>query len=115
MPVAGLTPIENTACNITIRHLVLAGRAAAGGGASGAPIIGLYGGGGFFLPSTSSGDDVLSGDIRDSTLRLIRAMPGFSDRLGVATVSGSVAAPRDEGVAAIIAERFESLARLTGK
>ena len=26
IPSAGMTPIENTACNITVRHLILAGR-----------------------------------------------------------------------------------------
>lgn len=98
MPQAGRTPIDSTACNFTVRHLVLAGGQA-----------GMYSGGGFILPASEPGSRWFTASVRDATLRLARTDAGFSDRLGVSTLSGSVSARRDEDRTRAIAARVESL------
>jgi hypothetical protein len=119
IPSAGMTPIENTACNITVRHLILAGRSAPTPGGSDAkpgtaqiPAIGLYGGGGFMITGSDPGDDDFSGTIRDASVRLTRSSPAFTDRLGPATVAGKFSAPRDDKLARLIAARFEQISRV---
>ena len=100
-PRAGKTPIDSTATNVTIRHVVLSGGA-----------IGVYGGGGFLFPRSSRTSDAFIGRMRGATLVLTDRTPNFIDPLGPSTMSLSVRAPRDEALAALIAARLdESLER----
>jgi hypothetical protein len=122
IPSAGMTPIENTACNITVRHLILAGRVtvqtsdhdAQSTPAPPVPAIGLYGGGGFMVTSSDPGDDPFSGTIRDASVRLTRASPAFTDRLGPATTAGKFTAPLDAKLAWLMGARFEEISRNLG-
>ena len=114
VPKAGDTPIDATACNLTLRHLVLAGtpNAASPGSASKAsPITGLYSGGGFVLPSGDPGDDSSGGSISGSSHRLVKASPAFKDPVGSGSITGRFDAVRDDDAARIIAARIESLTR----
>ncbi len=95
-PYPGRTPIQPDACNVTFRHLVLAGDSA-----------GLYGGGGFVLPRGATGDRVLSGKVLDATLRLLKAR-SFEDRLGTTDVSGRFNAQLDPALAELIAARLDA-------
>lgn len=103
-PRAGKTPIDETACSVTIRHAVLARGA-----------IGLYGGGGFLLPSGKAGDKTFGGSIRSATLRLIGSTAGFRDPLGAVEFDASVRAPHDERLARVIGQRIEDVALLVDR
>src|SRR5690606_15374046 len=98
MPVAGRTPIDSTAFNFTVRHVVLTGGQA-----------GMYSGGGFILPAAEPGAPRFSGSVRDATVRLLRADSGFTDRLGVSTLSGSISVQHDEERARAMAGRIQGL------
>ncbi|HYE01794.1 MAG TPA: hypothetical protein VD963_01025 [Phycisphaerales bacterium] len=101
-PRAGKTPIDETACNMTIRHLVLAGGQR-----------GLYGGGGFLLPGDRAGAARFSASVRSASVKLLRADPGFVDHLRVAEVTGNLTARLDrEGAAAAAALFSEQIADL---
>lgn len=94
-PAAGRTPIDATACNATITHLVLAGSG-----------VGYYGGGGFIFPSTDHGDAEFAAKLSLATLRFIRAQGGFTDRLEASEISGAIRAVRDEALAGEISARL---------
>lgn len=98
VPKAGSTPIDKTACNATVRYFVLSRGA-----------VGLYAGGGFVQPDERPGSSLLSGDVRDVTARLVRAGPGFQDRLGIARLTGSFGAKQDSAASEGIARRLRSL------
>lgn len=98
VPIAGRTPIDPTACNFTVRHIVLAGGQA-----------GMYSGGGFLLPSGEPGGDWFTASLMDATVRLSRSDAGFTDRLGVSTLSGAIAAARNDATARAMAGHLESL------
>lgn len=106
VPVAGSTPIDATACNATVRQVVLAGPRGADGSR---PAIGVYGGGGFLLPDNTPGGGSLSGELLDATLRLTNATPGFVDRLGAARLKGDFAARRNDSLARGVAQRLDAL------
>ncbi len=98
VPEAGRTPIDRNACNISIQAVVLSqGR------------IGHYGGGGFLLPSGEPGGEEFAGRLLNATLVLLQSNPGFADRLGVATVSGTICVTSDEAATNVMAQRFESI------
>ncbi len=99
-PKAGRTPIDASACDATLREIVLARGTA-----------GMYGGAGFVLPGTTLMGSSFSGSIRRANLRLLRAAPGFVDRLGDCTLSGRFSAPEDEPMARALHERFDALAQ----
>lgn len=112
MPEAGQTPIDASACNITVRHLILTAAGSPDDGATPASVTaGLYAGGGFCLPDAEPGDPTFEGSLRDATLRLSRATPGFADRLAAARMAGSFIAPRNDDLSKAIAARIESLSR----
>jgi len=94
-PEAGRTPIDFTASNTSVTAVILTGDS-----------WGAYGGGGFLLPSAFSSDRSFEGTIKRASLRLIRSQPGFEDRLGVAELSGTVSAQRDDRAANEIAARL---------
>ncbi|MBC7773046.1 MAG: hypothetical protein H7210_11160 [Pyrinomonadaceae bacterium] len=105
MPEAGQTPIDSSACNFTVRHVVLTGSSEPGQG------IGIYGGGGFCLPDSSPGDRIFDGSLREATMRLARVGPGFADRLGASRMTGSFSAPRNDELSNAISQRLEMLSR----
>jgi len=98
MPVAGRTPIEFTASNVSLTSIVMTGEA-----------VGVYGGGGVCLPSTRVGASPFKATLRDATLRLVESDPGFDDRLGATEASGFVWARRDDHLATRIGERMALL------
>jgi len=122
MPEAGLTPIDDSACNLTVRHLILTGGIASEAADGQTPAegvrtggigrgVGLYAGGGFCLPSSSPGDSVFAASILDAKMRLVKCGPGFADRLESASMSGELETIRDDRTARAISERMDSLTR----
>lgn len=109
IPSAGNTPIDQTACNVAVRTIVLASS-----DAESAPLIGVYSGGGFVLPSGDPGDSTFGGSILEASLRLIgsssNAANGFVDQLTPAEMSGSFRSTLDEANTNALAARFERLA-----
>ncbi len=110
-PSPGNTPIDDTACNATLRQVIIAPAATpnTGGSATGtapAQVFGIYGGGGFFYPNGSVGETTFGGSLNGAAHRLLYASPGFDDRLGPATVTGKVIATRDDAVADAIEARI---------
>ncbi len=100
-PEAGSTPIDSTACSVTVR-LVVVSRGQ----------VGVYGGGGFLQPDSDPGSADFDGFISQATLRFIYRTAGFNDRLGSSELSGSISAPRDDGTADALAIRLDELLNL---
>jgi hypothetical protein len=84
-PEPGRTPLDASASNTTIRHIVFVNDQ-----------LGVYGGGGLLRPSSVSGDSRVTASIRGASMRLLDATPGFIDRLGSADLVGSLSATRDD-------------------
>jgi len=101
-PRAGRTPISAGATVVDARVLVLAGGA-----------MGVYGGGGFLLRDGDAGDDEFGGRVPHATLRLVRATPGFVDRLGPSQLDGSFDATLDPEQAAQMRRAFDTLIAAT--
>jgi len=108
-PKAGRTPIDFTASNMTVTHVILTPEAA-----------GLYGGGGFMLPSTRVGGRTFSGRISRATIApfgsaTTSSQVRFVDRLGQSELSGRISARLDDQAAqrigswltALIEDRFQ--------
>ncbi len=91
-PRAGKTPIDFTASNVTITHILVAEGA-----------VGVYGGAGFMLPSSDPGASTFGGALRDVTLRPTSRTDGFSDQLGWNELAGTLRASRDPERASQIA------------
>jgi hypothetical protein len=102
-PDAGNTPIDSTACNFTVRHLVIAG------GTNDAPVMGLYAGGGFLATSGAILGGGINGAVSAASERLHRSTPGFKDLLGSASLSGRFSASEDEHLADALSAKFELL------
>lgn len=96
-PKAGRTPIDNAACNASIRQMVLSG-----------PERGLYGGGGFVVPQ-GLGKASMRSSVSGATLRLVRASSGFADALGPSQLEGTFKSSYDEGNTRVLAQRFAQL------
>lgn len=104
VPLAGSTPIDDTACNFWVRYAILTG--------VGQPEIrGLYSGGGFALPANNPGDALFSASVGDATIRLTHATPGFDDQLGTSTMLGRFSARRDPELAGLLAEFLDQHTR----
>ena len=97
VPLPGTTPMDSTACSVTVRHIVLAHG-----------VIGVYSGGGFLNPRRQ-GESDLGGTVRGATLRLTGKTAGFADRLGPSTLEGSFVAVRDEALARRIRLRVDEI------
>jgi hypothetical protein len=104
LPRAGSTPIDSTACNITLRHVIIA---SPGPGAR--PVIGVYGGGGFLLPSGSPGDRTIGGRLSEVTVRLTSSTDGFEDLFETGVVSGRFGATLNPDAANALAARVRQL------
>jgi hypothetical protein len=100
-PKAGRTPIATSATTTTLRLLVVSGGEA-----------GLYAGGGFADFDVEAGS--LRGAVRDASMRLVRATPGFVDALGPSALTLRIDAKEDEASSAeaervfvVVMERME--------
>jgi hypothetical protein len=96
-PKAGSTPVDRTATNCTVRHVILTGDAA-----------GIYDGAGFLAPSEKSGAQSFGGSISGAVLRLTKSTDGFHDVLGTAELNGSFNASRDDGAVDQVAVRLNT-------
>jgi len=97
VPLAGSTPMRETACSVTVRHIVLA-----------SGNVGVYSGGGYLNPRVTSGADI-AGTVHGATLRLTGKTAGFKDRLGPATLDATFLAARDEAMARRIKSRVDQV------
>jgi hypothetical protein len=104
-PKAGRTPIDQTATNATVRHVIFAGGSDVG---NAAPAQGIYSGAGFVLTSTI-GKTSLNGSIREVSARLSAGSPAFADALGPSMIRGSFSAALDDPASRTIAARVASL------
>lgn len=84
-PVAGRTPMEASATNASIRYLVIANGE-----------VGLYSGAGFAIYRGSLQSKRITITLRDATLQLQDATPGFNDLLSPAQLTGTFTAVRDD-------------------
>ena len=84
VPRAGATPMDSSATNVTIRHIVMSGGE-----------VGVYGGAGFAIPGSDPGAARLRISVRDTTLRLLDSTDGFKDPLSPTRVVGSFTAKLD--------------------
>ena len=87
-PKPGATPLDETATNISISHVIVS---------SGE--IGIYAGGGFAIPRGTPGDDHLSLALRDASIELSDSTSGFQDLLSPARMTGSITASLDDDAA----------------
>jgi hypothetical protein len=83
-PKAGSTPMDSSATNASIRHIIMAGGE-----------LGVYGGAGFALPQGQPGGDRMRISLRDATIRLLESTDGFADPLTPARMTGSFTARHD--------------------
>lgn len=98
VPRAGRSPMEPTSTNATVRYIIVSrGK------------VGVYAGGGFLRPRSGLGSAALTGTMRRGSLRLASRSEGFEDHLGNCTIDLAFRAPRDEGLARLMAARLESL------
>ncbi len=98
-PKAGRTPIEPTACTVTLRYLVLAGGE-----------YGIYAGGGFLLPGDRPEGSRFKGRILNATMRLVSSSPGFKDLIGSGRMSLSFNARRDPEMVGSVIRNTDFLA-----
>jgi hypothetical protein len=82
-PKAGSTPIEDSATNVSIRHVIIADGE-----------VGLYGGAGY-ADASRAGRPRVRIAIRDATVRLLESTEAFHDPLSPAGVSGTFTAELD--------------------
>lgn len=97
-PRAGRTPIDFTAANVTVTHILVANGA-----------IGVYGGAGFMLPSGDAGAATFGGRLREVTLRPTAMTDAFDDELGWNELAGVLRAARDPDRAAQIASWVDAV------
>lgn len=102
-PRAGYTPIDYTASNAAITHIVIASD----------DTYGVYTGGGFFLPSGTPGDASLSMKTYGTNMRLAGAAGRFNDRLGACEVDAKLTAERNDQAAERIGALVSEMARGT--
>jgi hypothetical protein len=87
-PKAGATPMDATATNATIRHVIVVDGE-----------VGIYGGAGFALPNGKLGHGRIQVALRDATVRLLESTDGFKDPLTPARITGSFTAENDPQLA----------------
>jgi len=82
-PKPGATPMDASATNASVLLVIKAG-----------DDLGVYGGAGYALPHGSPGASRLRVTLRESTLTLLDATPGFNDLLSPSLVTGSFVVER---------------------
>jgi len=87
-PKPGKTPLDPSAANVSVRHIVIVDGE-----------FGIYGGTGFATTSGGIGSSRVSVHIPDSTLTLIESSDRFADLLTPGRLSGSFTAVLDEPLA----------------
>lgn len=97
-PLAGETPIANSACSATFRAVVIADGN-----------IGVYGGGGFLAPSQAPGGPKFGGQMRDASCRLSTHSKGFVDRLGYSTFSSDFRVLNNPPTAKLLERRLGTI------
>jgi hypothetical protein len=85
MPKAGVTPLDSSATNATIRYVIISKGE-----------IGVYGGAGFAMPQGDPLGKSLSITLRDASLQLQESTAGFHDVLSPAQLTGTISAKRDD-------------------
>ena len=88
VPRAGRTPIDPSATNATIHHVIFTGPDQGQ--------VGIYSGAGYVFPKTRPGSKILKAGVWQSTLILSDHSEGFGDLLGRAAMEGTFTARRDE-------------------
>lgn len=83
-PKAGSTPMDSSATNASIRHVIMVDGE-----------LGVYGGAGFALPRGRPGQDRMRISLRDATIRLLESTDGFADPLTPARMTGNFTAIHD--------------------
>jgi hypothetical protein len=91
IPRPGMTPIEITATNASVRYVIISEGQ-----------VGVYGGAGFAKLRGKPGDSRVTLSLRDASLRLLHSTDGFADLLTPAQLSGTVTASRNTRKARII-------------
>ena len=84
-PKAGMTPMDSSATNVSIRFVVFADGE-----------VGVYGGAGFALPDGDAGAATLGLELRDASLTLLDSTDGFVDLLSPARLTGQLTARLNE-------------------
>ena len=84
VPAGGVTPMDASATNATIRYVVIADGE-----------VGVYGGAGFALPRGAQGDHVFGLLLEDASLSLLESTEGFIDLLSPARLTGRATAALD--------------------
>ncbi len=96
-PRSGLTPVAPEATNMTVTHLIFAQRESElGRDADDRGELGVYAGAGFLFPRKALGARKLVAGVWDASLRLETRSEGFVDLLGLAQMTGSFTAVRDD-------------------
>ncbi len=85
LPKAGATPMEESATNVSVRYIVVAGGE-----------VGVYGGAGFAFVSGRPGKGKVTIRLRDASLTLLNSTEGFVDLLSPGRLSGQITAGFDE-------------------
>ena len=83
-PKAGATPVDASATNAAIHHVIISDGE-----------IGVYGGAGFAMPHGDPGDDRMRMTLRDATVRLLESTDGFRDLLTPGKIMGDFTARLD--------------------
>ncbi|MDZ4754000.1 MAG: hypothetical protein SGJ11_05835 [Phycisphaerae bacterium] len=84
LPLPGLTPVDPTATNVTLRYIVVSDGE-----------VGIYGGAGFAWPRGTPGEEALSLVIQGSSVALLASTEGFVDLLTPAQLTGTVSVALD--------------------
>ena len=84
IPKPGATPMDASATNASIRHIIMADGE-----------LGVYGGAGFAMPGSPLGGERVSVTIRDASLSLQERTSGFRDLLTPAVLTGEFTAVLD--------------------
>jgi hypothetical protein len=85
VPLAGETPVDRSAANVSIRYVVIADGE-----------VGVYAGAGFAWPRGAAGDRTLGINMVGGSLTLLEHSEGFRDLLSPAEVTGEVTALLDQ-------------------
>jgi len=103
-PRAGLTPLDATSTNATVRLMLFPDH-------EDQP-IGIYEGAGFLQPRQLPGGTSMRAGLRQSNMRLVDASEGFTDLLGPAQLAGEFSVQRDD---AAVPEAIRQLDQLVAQ